>query len=618
MGAWWVWVGLLGLLTGAAEVGGPGVSARVEDAPAQVLVGPGSFTRKAARVRGDAQLELEGRATPPGSSSGDAVAFRAVLVGEGVELEVELQRAEGDAIVERCLPLQSPLSPWNRDRVRGLCTRAPPAARISVSGRGRVLRNGQLVTDDAVIHVRVAVVAGSDGAQDPPQWMKDDPGFHVVVEGLARSPFPQGQLRFTFERGFIVTFEDGVVLAPEGALVTERGTTPGDDAESLASREDDAAGEEWRSEWMISVRPGRRRFDVLPGVPLPTLPAPEFPRDERALRLGGGPQAPVDATPRSRLEAFIRGPLSLFGGPEPLFGGPPPLFGGPPPLAGGVPPLFGGVDLLFGGVPLLLGGAPMLLGGPALILDGPGLLIGGPVPLQGSPPPLQGGPVPLNALPLEPPVPLRRGDLGFETGPVLDLDGGPALRFEPGPLLDVSAEPSLTIDGTAVRAVEAAPVLDIPVGATIGVSAEPVLRIDASGAPASQFGPKLVLETGPVLEIGRPLSDGAGTLAPRRAEVGVVQTPGTNGAAFGPGVAASSAFGPGVNTEPFGPGALPAPKMAQSDGVSNSGAAHASSMGLASSGSGSPVVVPLNARPVVPVSRVPPVVPLNAVPAPGP
>jgi hypothetical protein len=232
-----------GLLAAPAAGGftfeGREASARTVSSAGFFAQGPVPYPDLYERGQGSASLTVEDRVGAPGATYGDKAQVEAQFRLGVTEYRVELTQAgfpppqaagaapaqppvprpghplEGGVILNRDLNGDSGLGWMATTRVH---------AAIAVWGVGRVLRNGQLLTDNAVIHV----AALSHGAQADdethrtlPLAREGDAELHVLVWNLPLSVEPRGFIQFSFEDVEIMV--DGVAVRTVARVPTVSG-----------------------------------------------------------------------------------------------------------------------------------------------------------------------------------------------------------------------------------------------------------------------------------------------------------------------------------------------------------------------------------------------------------
>lgn len=201
---------LTGLLS-AAPVGftfdGPEATARTVGGVGYFTQGPLPFTDLFERGTGSAELSVQDRIADPRATYGDSARLVATFDIAGNSYRVELDRAgfppgpigapaqpiAGGVVLNQEIhggaPLGSPRMPRER-------------AAVALWGVGRVWRNGELLTDSAVIHA-AALAWGAHADDDTfrvlPVARQGDTELDVVVWNLPRELEPRGFIQFDFD-----------------------------------------------------------------------------------------------------------------------------------------------------------------------------------------------------------------------------------------------------------------------------------------------------------------------------------------------------------------------------------------------------------------------------------
>jgi hypothetical protein len=201
---------LTGLLS-AGPVGftfdGPEATARTVGNVGFFTQGPVPFTDLSERGTGSAELSVEDRIADPRATYGDAARLVATFDIAGDSYRVELDRAGFPRG-----PIGAPAQPiaggvvLNQDIHGGAPLGSPGMSReraaVALWGVGRVWRNGELLTDSAVIHA-AALAWGAHADDDTFRVLAvarpGDTELDVVVWNLPRELEPRGFIQFDFE-----------------------------------------------------------------------------------------------------------------------------------------------------------------------------------------------------------------------------------------------------------------------------------------------------------------------------------------------------------------------------------------------------------------------------------
>lgn len=201
---------LTGLLS-AAPVGfsfdGPEATARTVGNVGYFTQGPAPFTDLFERGRGSAELSVRDRIADPRATYGDSARLVATFDIAGDTYRVELDRAgfppgpigapaqpiAGGVVLNQDIHGGAPLGSYSMSRER---------AAVALWGVGRVWRNGELLTDSAVIHA-AALAWGAHADDDTfrvlPVARPGDTELDVLVWNLPRGLEPRGFIQFDFE-----------------------------------------------------------------------------------------------------------------------------------------------------------------------------------------------------------------------------------------------------------------------------------------------------------------------------------------------------------------------------------------------------------------------------------
>jgi hypothetical protein len=472
-----------GLLTAAPSVfnfDGPEVSARTTSSTGFFIQGAAPLANQTERGMGSVELVVEDRIGVPRATYGDSGRLNARFRIGGVEYAVELTAvgfppAQALTGVSGPLPrgLQQPVAggvmldvDLHGTSGLGFSTGTLVHAGAAVWGVGRVLRNGELLTDTAIIHA-AALTAGARSDDDVHGVLAlarpGDHELHVLVWNLPAATEPRGFIEFSFDD---VAIEwNGVRLPAVASLPNTLGSNggpvasvtpvPGSAVGSSATTPNAVGGSGGAGDGdgtadTIDPFLGPGRVAVAVGQPSPAEPDVEAPGQP------GAPGAAVDpflgagrvaiSTPQlgSEVESappgagFIRTPSGVPAGQPDPFLSPgrvaitPDLVGGQPfvtetPLASAgsfsvavgstIPgPAFnfgataGDLDVnrtpsLPGTVPGETPAVPLVATPQPLTARTPVPLVASPAPLTAQTPvPLVATPPPLNAQPVSPPA----------------------------------------------------------------------------------------------------------------------------------------------------------------------------------------------------------------------
>ncbi|WNG49066.1 hypothetical protein F0U60_36820 [Archangium minus] len=234
---------LTGLLA-AGPVGftfdGPEATARTVGNVGFFTQGPSPFTDLFERGTGSAELSVQDRISDVRALYGDAGSLVATfdIAGDTYRVELEqvgfppaqalsatgplppppAQAISGGVVLNQDMHGGAPLGAANMSRVR---------AAVALWGVGRVWRNGQLLTDTAVIHA-AALERGAHADDDTfrtlPVARPGDTELDVLVWNLPREAEPRGFIQFDFEDVAITV--DGVDV-PAVAVVPTAGAFVG-------------------------------------------------------------------------------------------------------------------------------------------------------------------------------------------------------------------------------------------------------------------------------------------------------------------------------------------------------------------------------------------------------
>jgi hypothetical protein len=454
--------GLLTAAPGGFNFDGPEVSARTTSPTGFFIQGPAPLANQTERGSGSAELTVEDRIAVPRATFGDSGRLSARFRIGGTEYGVELtavgfppaqalqgvssappQRVQwpvgGGVILDVDLHGDSGLGFSNAPRMH---------AGVALWGVGRVTRNGQLLTDSAVIHA-AALTAGARSDDDVhgllPAARAGDHELYVLAWNLPASVEPRGFIEFSFDNVAIawngVTLPSVAALpnsvGPGGGAIVSNAPVPGagslglslvpaqqgvggSGAAGTAGATGAAAGQPldpFINQGRVSIAVGQPTADAAArqgsatGTTTPTgavTSADPFLNEGRvgvsAEQSGAGPSGPPGS-------GFIQTPSGTQGQPDPFLArdGRVALSANTAPVAGGGLATFGtslGTSGNFSVLPIgpAVPGASFNFGGTGSDLDvnrTPSIV--GTVPGQSAAVPLISTPQPLNA---QPPVPL--------------------------------------------------------------------------------------------------------------------------------------------------------------------------------------------------------------------
>ena len=242
--------GLLATSPGGFTHDGPEVTARTVGSVGFFTQGATPFTDLFERGQGSAQLVAQDRIGDPRATYGDAGRLEARFQIAGTEYRVELERVGfPPAQALSAAPVTGPLPPppaqpisggvvVNQDMhgATGLGVSHMPRVHAAAAmwGVGRVWRNGELLTDTALIHAAAlsrGVHADDESFRLLASARPGDTELYVLVWNLPREAEPRGFIQFGFDdvlidvAGFQVPAV--AVVPPAGSFVgTEPPTTP--------------------------------------------------------------------------------------------------------------------------------------------------------------------------------------------------------------------------------------------------------------------------------------------------------------------------------------------------------------------------------------------------------
>lgn len=206
-----------GLLAAAPDVfsfDGPEVSARTTSPTGFFIQGASPLANQTERGTGSAELTVEDRITVPTATFGDSGRLTARFRIGGTEYGVELTAmgfppAQALQGVSGAPPRPGPVGggvlldvDLHGDSGWGFYTAPRMHAGVALWGIGRVTRNGQLLTDSAVIHA-AALTAGARSDDDVhgllPASRPGDHELYVLAWNLPTNAEPRGFIEFSFD-----------------------------------------------------------------------------------------------------------------------------------------------------------------------------------------------------------------------------------------------------------------------------------------------------------------------------------------------------------------------------------------------------------------------------------
>jgi hypothetical protein len=224
--------GLLAAAPDGFNFDGPEVTARTTSPTGFFIQGPSPLANQTERGTGSAELTVEDRIAAPSATFGDSGRLSARFRIGGAEYAVELtsvgfppaQARPGSGSPPR--QLQGPVGggvildvDLHGDSGRGFYTAPRMRAGVALWGIGRVTRNGQLLTDSAVIHA-AALTAGARSDDEVhgllPASRPGDHEIYVLAWNLPTSIEPRGFIEFSFDDVAIAW--NGVSLPAVAAL----------------------------------------------------------------------------------------------------------------------------------------------------------------------------------------------------------------------------------------------------------------------------------------------------------------------------------------------------------------------------------------------------------------
>jgi hypothetical protein len=210
-------VGLLGATEDTFTFEGTSVQASTGQPGGFFSEGPQPFTDEFAQGTGSATLEVEDRIRVPGATYGDAARLTASFRLGVDEYVVELTHVgfpPPPLLPESALgpPPRRPAHPVGGGVLVGVRLHgasglgwpatAPVQAAAAVWGVGRVSRNGQLLTDRALVHA-AALSAGAHADDEThrtlPRGRPGDTELYVLATNLPRGLEPRGFVQFEFD-----------------------------------------------------------------------------------------------------------------------------------------------------------------------------------------------------------------------------------------------------------------------------------------------------------------------------------------------------------------------------------------------------------------------------------
>jgi hypothetical protein len=202
---------LAGLLAAGPEAftfDGPQVSARTVGSVGFFTQGATPFSDLFERGRGSAELSVQERIADPRATYGDVGRLEARFSLGGSEYQVELLQAGFPPQVSGLTPNQPMAGGVMLDQALhggsglGFPSTTQVRAAAAVWGVGRVWRNGQLLTDSAVIHA-AALSQGAHADDDTFRLLavarRNDLELYVLVWNLPPAAEPRGFLQFAFD-----------------------------------------------------------------------------------------------------------------------------------------------------------------------------------------------------------------------------------------------------------------------------------------------------------------------------------------------------------------------------------------------------------------------------------
>jgi hypothetical protein len=229
---------LAGLLTASPEAftfDGPQVSARTLGTVGFFTQGATPFSDLFERGRGSAELSVQDRVADPRATYGDVGRLEARFSLGASEYQVELLQAGFPPQASALTPQQPMAGGVMLDQALhggsglGFPSTTQVQAAAAVWGVGRVWRNGQLLTDSAVIHA-AALSRGAHADDDTFRLLavsrRNDLELYVLVWNLPPAAEPRGFLQFAFDD---VAIEVNGSALPAVAAVPTAGAPDGVD-----------------------------------------------------------------------------------------------------------------------------------------------------------------------------------------------------------------------------------------------------------------------------------------------------------------------------------------------------------------------------------------------------
>jgi hypothetical protein len=229
---------LAGLLAAGPEAftfDGPQVSARTVGSVGFFTQGATPFSDLFERGRGSAELSVQDRVMDPRATYGDVGRLEARFSLGASEYQVELLQAGFPPQASALTPQQPMAGGVMLDQALhggsglGFPSTTQVQAAAAVWGVGRVWRNGQLLTDTAVIHA-AALSRGAHADDDTFRLLtvarRNDLELYVLVWNLPPAVEPRGFLQFAFDD---VAIEVNGNALPAVAAVPTAGAPEGAD-----------------------------------------------------------------------------------------------------------------------------------------------------------------------------------------------------------------------------------------------------------------------------------------------------------------------------------------------------------------------------------------------------
>ena len=230
-----VLAGLLAASPQAFTFDGPQVSARTVGSVGFFTQGATPFSDLFERGRGSAELSVQDRVMDPRATYGDVGRLEARFSLGASEYQVELLQAGFPPQASALTPQQPMAGGVMLDQALhggaglGFPSTTQVHAAAAVWGVGRVWRNGQLLTDSAVIHA-AALSRGAHADDDTFRLLtvarRNDLELYVLVWNLPPAAEPRGFLQFAFDD---VAIEVNGNALPAVAAVPTAGSPEGAD-----------------------------------------------------------------------------------------------------------------------------------------------------------------------------------------------------------------------------------------------------------------------------------------------------------------------------------------------------------------------------------------------------